>query len=267
MRDTSASGGRRRDVIRFRELHRLGVRLEREGHPRLAMALIVAIAAASGLLVSYSLLRAGVTAMWLRYLVAVALAYLTFLGLLWLWLRTRARDYTETPDPLPWNGPAQDSHPVPGFGGQGGESGGGGASSSFDEPTMPAALHGEGDESFSVAASAAAETASESEDLVGPTVVVIALALLASLLSTFWIIYSAPWFLAELLVDSALAATLYRALRPRGPGHWLRTAVRRTLPPFLIVAALVTLAGWLMALYAPGARSIGDVLLHGRGLR
>jgi hypothetical protein len=88
-----------------------------------------------------------------------------------------------------------------------------------------------------------------------------------SLLSTFWIIYSAPWFLAELLVDSVFAATLYRALRPRGPGHWLKTAARRTLPPFLVVATVVTLAGWLMARYAPAARSIGDVLLHAKGVR
>ncbi|HEX2501327.1 MAG TPA: hypothetical protein VHO73_07690 [Methylomirabilota bacterium] len=231
------------------------------------MALILAITAASGFLVSYCLLQAGMTAMWLRYLVAVATAYLAFLGLLWLWMRARARDYTETPDLLPWDGPGGDARPGHGYSGQGGESGGGGATSSYDEPGVPAAPHAESGDSFGGAASAAAETASETDDLMFPAVVVLILALLASLLSTFWIIYSAPWFLAELLVDSVFAATLYRALRPRSPGLWLRTAVGRTFLPFLVVSTVVTLAGWLMALYAPGARSIGDVLLRAKGVR
>ena len=71
-------------TARLRAIHRIRVRLERQGFPRLQMLLIVLLTAASGFLASYGLLRGGMTEMWLRYLVAFAIAYVVFLGLLWL---------------------------------------------------------------------------------------------------------------------------------------------------------------------------------------
>ncbi len=79
-------------------------------------------------------------------------------------------------------------------------------------------------------------------------------------------VYSAPVFLAELLVDGMLAATLYRRLRGVESRHWLETAVRRTLGPVIAVAALAAVSRWAMARYVPGAQSIGDVLFHAKGL-
>jgi len=81
-------------------------------------------------------------------------------------------------------------------------------------------------------------------------------------LSSFWIVYSAPLFLAELLIDGMLAATLYRRLRGVDSRHWLATAVRRTLVPFTATAVLTSATGWVMARYVPGAQSIGDMLLR-----
>lgn len=77
---------------RHREIRRLEGELEREGSSRLQMSLLVMLTGASGFVASYVLLRAGLTEMWLRYLAAFGVAYLAFLALLWLWLRTRADD-------------------------------------------------------------------------------------------------------------------------------------------------------------------------------
>lgn len=257
-----------RQVDRLREIHRLRARLEREGSPRLQMAVIVAITAGSGFLATYYLLRAGVSEMWLRYPAAFAIAYLVFLGSLWLWMRSRARDYAEVADLLPADGPGAGARSGSGYGGRGGASGGGGASSSYDEPAASEAPDAEGGSSLGGAVDAAAEGASTADDLAVPVVAVVAIALLGvSLLSSFWIIISAPTFFAELLVDGVLATTLYRVLRADESRHWLRTAVRRTLLPVLVATTVAALAGWLMALYAPAARSIGDVLLHAKGVR
>jgi hypothetical protein len=227
------------------------------------MLLIVALTAASGFLASYGLLRAGMAEMWLRYLAAVAIAYVAFLGLLWLWMRTRPRDYEGIGDAPSGNGGGAGSGPV----GKGGESGGGGAGVAYEAPPTSGAEAGG---SVEAAAEAAAAAASGADELAIPVGAAILLALIAlSLLGSFWVVYSAPVFLAELLVDGVLAAALYRRLRAGGPAsrHWLETAVRRTLWPMTVVAVSAAVAGWIMALYAPGARSIGDVLIHANGLR
>jgi hypothetical protein len=37
--------------------------------------------------------------------------------------------------------------------------------------------------------------------------------------------------------------------------------------PFVVAALIAALGGWAMKLYAPEARSIGDVLLHAKGVK
>ena len=103
---------------------------------------------------------------------------------------------------------------------------------------------------------------SDADELAIP---LMALLLVAALvLSSLFVVYSAPILFAELLVDGVLAASLYRRLRGLEPTHWLETAVRRTFLPFVLTTAFVVAAGWGMARYAPGADSIGDVLAHAR---
>lgn len=83
---------------RHREIRRIRGDLERDSFPRLQMFLLVTLTGASGFVASYFLLHAGFVEMWLRYLVSFGVAYLMFLFLLWLWLRTRADDYADIPD-------------------------------------------------------------------------------------------------------------------------------------------------------------------------
>ena len=105
--------------------------LARHGFPRLQIALIVALTGGFGLLSSFCLLHAGLGSMALRYPLALGLAYLFFLFLVWLWLRTQASDWLEIAD---WP-QAAPGHGAPAVqSGGGGDFAGGGATGRFDAP-------------------------------------------------------------------------------------------------------------------------------------
>ena len=230
---------------RHHEIRKIRGELERDSFPRLQMFLLVTLTGASGFVASYILLRAGFVEMWLRYLASFGVAYLMFLFLLWLWLRTRAEDYADLSD---ISGSPSSSSGSSGtcYSSKGGDFGGGGASGSFDAPS----------ESIPVISDSgsyvgdALGTVAEAEEFAIPLVVLILLG--AMLFSSLFMIYSAPVLFAELLVDGALSASLYRRLRGLETRHWLETALRRTALPFALTAAIVSASGWGMALYAPG---------------
>ena len=221
------------------------------------MFLLVALTGASGFVASYILLHAGFVEMWHRYLVSFGVAYLMFLFLLWLWLKTRAEDYADLPDisgsPSSGSGSSGTC-----YSGKGGDFGGGGASASFDAP--PESISAISDSGSSVGD--ALGTVAEAEEFAIPLVVLILLG--AMLFSSVVMIYSAPVLFAELLVDGVLSASLYRRLHGFETRHWLGTALRRTALPFALTAAIVSASGWGMALYAPEAHSIGDVIFHSK---
>ena len=232
---------------------RLRDRLERQGFPRLQMLLLVSLTGAAGFLASFTLLRLGLTEMWLRYLVAVSFAYLAFLGLLWVWLRTRSEDYDLLDIPDVSGASTGGGNGDDDFSGGEGEFGGGGASGSFDSPqgdTVGNAFESVGD------------AVSGADELALPLVVILFVG--ALLLSSLWIVYSAPILFAELLVDGVLAASLYRRLRGLESQHWLETALKRTVWPFVVTGLLVSAIGWGMQVYAPGAHSIGEVMAHAK---
>lgn len=227
--------------------------LERQGWPRLQMALLVALTGGAGLLASFLLLQAGVLAMGWRYPLALAVAYLVFLALLWLWLRTSAADYVDAPGSFGDVGPLPDG----GGGGGGGASGlssggggdfaGGGASASFDTPDVSPLSEG-------------VSSLAEADEFALPLVV---LALAVGLaLSSLYVVYTAPLLFAELLLDGALAATLYHRLRGLDTRHWIDTALRRTAMPFLLTAIFLAVCGVAMQWYAPQAHTLGEVLQH-----
>src|SRR5690348_11249239 len=58
---------------------------------RLAMAFILIITGAAGVAASWGMLKAGVLQMWLRYPLAVLIAWGAFLILLWLWMQVERR--------------------------------------------------------------------------------------------------------------------------------------------------------------------------------
>lgn len=81
--------------------------LRRADQPRFQMSVIVLATGAFGFLASYLFLHFGLTSMAVRYPLAIGVAYLTFLGLLRLWLAYQGRrlddgaDFSNVIDPIP----------------------------------------------------------------------------------------------------------------------------------------------------------------------
>lgn len=239
---------------RHREVGRIRGHLERIGFPRLQMFVLVTLTGATGFIASFLFLRAGLLEMWIRYFASISVAYLMFLFLLWLWLRTRAEDFANFSDvPTPssdsgmsgscLSGEIDDIH-------------GNCVSASLDTRHESATVVSDMSDSMGEALASCIEA----EEFAIPLFILILLG--AMLFSSLFMIYSAPVLFAELLVDGALAASLYRRLRGIEARHWLETAFRRTVVPFILTAVIVSASGWGMAIYAPEAYSIGDVISH-----
>lgn len=220
------------------EIDRLRSQLELKGWPRIQMFFIVAITGGAGFLAAYWLLSWGVTSMAVRYPAALAMAYLVFLFLLWLWLRTTAEDYIDIPD---FSGIVSSRS----GNASAGCSDGAGANAD-DAGVMSGTL----------------DVVGQADDFAIPLLVLIVIG--ALFLSSLWVVYSAPVLFAELLLDGVLSASLYRRLRGLDTRHWLETAFRRTVWPLIITALVLSLAGTAMQLYAPGAKSVGEVMRHSR---
>ena len=248
-------------MLREREVGRVRRALERLHSLRLQMMLIVALTGATGFVTSALLLAGGVHSMPLRYPLAVLAAYLAFLGFLWCWLKLRWEDFVDVPDVGGVSGPSGD-HSLPWDGG-GGHSGGGGASGLWEGggDGATASLTDASSSGSSGVLPDVGDAVSSSLDAEELVVVIIALvALAAAIVAAFWIVWIAPTLFAELTLDAALATGLYKRLKKIEGDHWLRTAIRRTIWPFLGVALLFTAAGWAMHAYAPQAKSIGQVI-------
>lgn len=225
----------------------LRAELEHGSWPRAQMMLIVMLTGASGFLVSFLLLAASVESMGVRYLLACVVAYACFLSLLGVWIHWQRgeRDFDPGID-LPDDGGA-----APRWGTGGGQSGGGGASAHFDAPS-PSMLQDVAHDGGGI------DLDFDAGDAAIP--LMLALLVLGLLLSSLFVVWTAPALLAELLLDGVLAAGLYQRLRRIDTRHWLETAVRKTVWPFLLTAAMLTAAGFWLQSMAPQADSIGELL-------
>ncbi|MFC4309225.1 hypothetical protein ACFPN2_09050 [Steroidobacter flavus] len=183
------------------------------------MMLLVALTGGAGFLASFVMLVYGVDSLGLRYALSVAIAYLAFLVLLWVWLRTDFDTY---------DGLDEVAYEI-----------------ELPDVSLPGA-----------------EAAADADEFAIPLAVVLAVVaiVLVTLFASFSVILSAPVLFAELIVDGVLAASLYRRLRRTDSRHWLQSAVRRTIVPFAITAILAGAIGWGLSMYAPDARTLGDVL-------
>jgi len=231
------------------------------------MTLGVIVAGVGGLLTSFVALHLGLTRMAVRYPLAVAVAYAIFLGYLWIWLRmhgirirSEARNRTIEISPSDLDVvafPFRSDAPAPFEFGQGGSFSGGGGGAEWGETAAPEApAH-----AVAVAHVAKKAGASSGIDLDdGAWVLFIAgIAAAAVLGAAIYVIYIAPVLFAEILLDAALAAGLYRRLRGVDARSWWRTAIRRTIVPAAGSALFVSVAGAVMQSVYPQASSIGMV--------
>lgn len=250
--------------------------LLRRASPRMQMLGLVMATSGTGFVASYALLHAGIRSMALRYPLAVGIGYVAFLGLVWVWLRryrlnasiTRERnrnhlhfDVTQQSfDQLFSPAPPMADH-FDGFGGGGEFSGSGGGSDWADGPTSFHAV--------SAASSPGLGGGSTGDggldlDWDEGALWLIPVALIAAVVFCVvaYVLLLAPTLFAELLLDVGLAAGLYRRLLRSERRSWLVTAVRSTVVPVCLVAALLALAGTIMQGVYPDVASIGAVVQH-----
>ena len=239
--------------------------LEWDGYPRLQMFFFIIITGASGMVTSYMLLLSGVNSMFVRYPLSVVCAYLVFILLLWLWLRFKSDDYLDLAPDIPTSGsggPSADIESSSNISGGGGHFGGGGASDSYilddtlPSPSLPNVEVPFGD--------SVGEAVSGADEVLFPLVVALLIVGVAASLffASLYIVYLAPALFAELLVDGVLSASLYRRMRGLQTRHWLESALRRTVVPFVVTAITLSAIGYAFHLYAPQAHTLGEVMRH-----
>lgn len=240
---------------RKRRIETIKRRLLQDGMPRFQMSLILLFTGLAGFLASFSLLHLSVSRMWIRYPIAILIAYGVFLLLLrlWLWMYGREMDVELDPDladvvlELPSGGSGSSEVPH------------------FNAVADVGDCHAVGSLGESVASSAGSSSSSFWSaidfdlDLDEGWFLVIAIVLVIGLLIvSLYIIYIAPLLLAEILIDGVLLMGLYKRVKYIDQGHWLRAAVRRTIIPALVIALLFSVAGFAMQRVVPEAQSIGS---------
>ncbi|MCA1556755.1 MAG: hypothetical protein LC747_08715, partial [Acidobacteria bacterium] len=231
---------------RLRAIERVRRQLVRGGHPRLLILFLLVLTGVAGFLVSSALLHLGITMMAVRYPLAVLAAYTVFLLLLRLWLALQGK----TGSNLDWLSDIGDAVPnvfssdavaseVAKFGG-GGDFGGAGAGG--DWVGSAASSVSGGDCAQAAGGGSFLPDVDLDVDLdLGEGcfwIVIPVVAITGAVVAMFYVIYIAPVFLAEILVDALLVAGLYKRLKKVEPRHWLHSCVRRTLVPVLLTTAL-----------------------------
>ena len=241
-------------------LHKASEVLLKRGSPRLQMSLMVLITGLSGFVASFLMLISGIKLMWLRYPLAVLVAYAVFLFLICCWLRLYRKKLNVDLDliALPTDMIAGEPAGLPTFNsGGGGEFGGGGASGSFE--ANPPVTHGPA-LSKSTGIADRLDLPFDADELI-LIAVVLGVSLLTIVVAIMMVV-SAPTLLGEVLIDSLLAAGFYRRLKKIEGGNWLKSAFNRTWLPVFGLIIFFVVAGLIFHWYAPGADSIGDIWIY-----
>ena len=246
-----------RHVARQQLVARVREGLMRRSAPRLQLLTIIVVSGGVAFATSVFCLRLGVTAMALRYPLAVIGGYLAFLVLIRTWIAWQRR--VSEPDDLLDPGdavelavelsdhvsdirlPSLPDH-MPAF--AAGRSGGAGGGSNWggslgDAIELPDGV-ADADEFWPV--------------------VVAVLCALGGLIAVGYVIYAAPLLLAEVALDAAVVSALYRRLRKQDLSHWAMTVLRKTWIPALVLMVFAAAGGAVLQRMAPEAHSIGGVV-------
>jgi hypothetical protein len=229
----------RRTKPRRELLAEIRTRFIAQGYPRLLVLFILLLSGLAAFAFSAGTLRLGFEQMALRYLAATLVGYATFLFLIRIWIAFHRREWDPGVDFPDLPDGSSGSHGVE-FGGGG--SGGGGASANWDVPDLGGGV----------------DVGVDFDD--AWPLVLAAAVLLGSALAMFYVVYAAPVLLAEIALDAALVAGIYRKLRKQDARYWLGSALRHTWQPAAIAALCVWVIGTALQWAVPNARSIGDVV-------
>jgi hypothetical protein len=226
---------------------------------RAQLFLIVTLAGVAAFLFSFVALSAGLTSMAVRYPLAVACGYLTFVLLIRGWIALHRRRAAPRHDkersfdagdllsldpgvdvPVPTRLPGGSDSVFYAAGRSGGA--GSGTSWGSSPPQAGSSLNVDLD-----------------VDELWP-VVLAAVCALGGALAIGYVVYSAPALLAEVALDAAIMSGVYRKLNKREPSHWAMTVLRHTAIPGVILIVFAALGGYAAQRIAPEARSIGGVI-------
>jgi len=243
---------------------------------RLHMTIILVATFAAGLLTVHGLLAIHVAKLWLRYAIAVLVAYGAFLGLLKIWLIYFAICIRHAHSGGSSSGGldldsfcdfsssgTSTSSPASSLGSGGGKFGGGGASGSWGpaepQPVIVAPVK-------SSAASSSSSSSSGSGfgvDLDGDEIVLvlIVIAVAAAIVgASAYLIYAAPTILGDTAFNAVLATALVHKTKKVSHPDWVGSVVHATAIPFAIVFALTILMGWYAQHICPSAMRVRDAI-------
>lgn len=229
-------------------------------YTRFHMSLILSCSALAAMLTNWLLLHGGIHAMWLRYPLAVSVAYLMFLAGVWLWLRYMGLGRrTESKSSLVENLDVTDVPFGNGGGrlelsdalprGAGGQFGGGGAHASWDE----AGTAGDSASSAGVGATSGGFVDLDGEGLI---LLLLALLLIASVfLLSGYMLWFAPDILGEAAIGALFAGGLAKSAKRQDNADWVAGVVKKTWWPYAIVLALSLAFALYAAAHYPDART------------
>jgi hypothetical protein len=239
-------------------------RLLATSFPRLHMLLILSLAAVGTFLSSASLVRCGLESMAVRYALAVAGGYVSFLSFVRVWIAYQTRNWSFGRRPAEPNrsfdgnlnldlpdlsalgdlgGSAESA-----FSGAGGAFGGGGASGSFGVDLGS---------SDSGASDALGSVGNADEGL---PILIAVIALLGGLIALGFVVYSSPVLFAEVLLDVAVLGAVYKKNRRHERSHWAAGVLGRTYKAMLVLTVFAAIFGFAVQSLAPKEKTLGAVL-------
>ncbi|MEO8302646.1 MAG: hypothetical protein ABI724_00865 [Betaproteobacteria bacterium] len=251
----------RRQELKQRFVHRFWLRWH--------MALMLAATFGAGFLTNALLLAIPLHSMSLRWLIALVFAYAVFFACVRLWLAYvgvrpiaggdfgNALDATGSPYPGgSWGAGGVRLGPGDAVGG-GGRFGGAGAGGAFDfasagKAPVDSVLSGAGD----------ALDASDDGGIVLVVVGFVALVVLAVAAGgVAYLVLAAPGMLVDAAFGGLLAGGLVKSVRRMGEPDWEGSVLRSTWKPFTAISIVVLGASAALQWVAPGARTLGEVLM------
>ena len=251
---------------------RLNAWLTKHFSLRLHMTVILVATFAVGLLTVHGLFVIHVAKLWMRYAIAVIVAYAAFLGLLKIWLfyfaicirhahgkgSSGGIDTSDFCDFSSGGSSSGSSSSISDFSSGGGKFGGGGASGSWGtaEPqsVVAAPVKGSG---------GGGSGGGFSLDLDGDEIVLvlIVIAVATAIIGAgAYLIWAAPTILSDTAFNAVLASALIHKTKKVSHPDWIGSVMHATAIPFLIVFALTILMGWYAQHICPSALRVRDAI-------
>jgi len=240
---------------------------------RLHMTLILVATFAVGLLTVHGLFAIHVAKLWMRYAIAVIVAYGAFLGLLKIWLiyfgicirhahgngSSGGVDISDFCDFSGGGSSSGSSSSISDLSSGGGKFGGGGASGSWGtaEPQQIIA------DPVKSGGGSSSGGGFGGLDLDGDEMilVLIVIAVAAAVIGAgAYLIWAAPTILGDTAFNAVLASALIHKTKKVSHPEWVGSVLHATAIPFAIVFALTILMGWYAQHICPSALRVRDAI-------